>query len=580
MSQLSFTQRQGHWGGFAPRANPQPQPQPQSQPQSPPQAHPQSQAQPQPHLHLQPPISVEAGIESLLNDGLIHHQAGRSVAARQCYEQVLTLVPMQADALNLLGVLCAQEGQPDAAIHLLTRAAAARPKDGDILNNLGRFLLETWRFEEARDPLERAVALQPHDVNARYNLAGVLRQLGEPERALELWTEVLAEDAHVRATRIGMIEILSEQGRFEEAEQAAREAIGSIPETSAAWLCLARIRRFAADDTTFLEALERRIPLAATEGDEAMLRFAAGKVCEDMQRYDRAFEHFAVANGKAYGEFDAGRAEAARRAQAWVFTESFFRERQGWGFDSELPVFIVGMPRSGTSLVEQMLAAHPEVCGLGEITAFERAARLSADISPADEPYPLSVPDLTSFGAEMLGRRYVTAIARRAGGRVRRVTDKTPHNFEHLGLIALTLPKAKIIHCRRDPLDTCLSCWTTPFADPHAFNRSFADLGAYYGGYRKLMDHWLQVLPVQVLEVDYEELVRAPEAQARRMLDFLRLDWAPEVLAYHQHRRSVRSPALWQVRQPIYTRSVGRWRNYAAHLTALREALGPLAENA
>jgi tetratricopeptide (TPR) repeat protein len=572
MSQLSFTARQAQWGGFAPR--PQLQPEPQAQPQ----AQPQPQAQSQPHLQLQPQISLEARIEHLLNEGLTHHQAGRSSAARQAYEQVLALVPMQADALNLLGVLCAQEGQPEAAIHLLTRAVAARPKDGDILNNLGRFLLETWRFEEARDPLERAVALQPHDVNARYNLAGVLRQLGEPERALELWTGVLAEDAHVRSTRMGIIEILSEQGRFEEAEQAARETIEAVPEVSAAYLCLARIRRFDADDDGFLQTIERRIPLAPTGADEALLRFAAGKVCEDLKLYDRAFEHFAAANGKAHGEFDVGRAETARRAQSWVFTEAFFRERQGWGFDSELPVFIVGMPRSGTSLVEQMLAAHPEVCGLGEITAFERAARLSGDISPTDEPYPLSVADLTRFGAEMLGRRYVTAVGRRAGARVRRITDKTPHNFEHLGLIALTLPKAKIIHCRRDPMDTCLSCWTTPFADPHAFNRSFADLGLYYWGYRKLMDHWRQVLPIEVLELDYEALVRTPEAEARRMLEFLRLDWAPQVLEFHQHRRSVRAPALWQVRQPLYASSVGRWRRYATHLDALHEALGPLAQ--
>jgi tetratricopeptide (TPR) repeat protein len=568
MSQLSFTARQAHWGGYAPRSHPQAQPQSSAQAQFQSQAP--SPAQPQPQS------GMEARIESLLAEGLAHHQAGRSNAARQAYEQVLTLVPLQADALNLLGVLCAQEGQPEAAIHLLTRAAAARPKDGDILNNLGRFLLETWRFEEARDPLERAVALQPYDVNARYNLAGVLRQLGESERALELWSEVLADDAHVRSTRIGMIEILSELGRFEEAEAAAREALEAIPETSAAYLCLARIRRFDTDDG-FLQMIERRIPLAPTGMDEALLRFAAGKVCEDLKRYDDAFDHFALANSKAHAEFDLGRAEAARRAQAWVFTEAFFRDRQGWGFDSEAPVFIVGMPRSGTSLVEQMLAAHPEVCGLGEITAFERAARLSADISPADEPYPLSVPDLTHFGAEMLGRRYMTAISRRATG-ARRIIDKTPHNFEHLGLIALTLPRAKIIHCRRAPIDTCLSCWTTPFADPHAFNRSFADLGAYYRGYRMLMDHWRQVLPIQVLDVDYEELVRAPEAQARRMVDFLRLDWTPEVLAFHRDKRAVRSPALWQVRQPLYASSIGRWRNYAGRLDALREALGSLAE--
>ena len=177
----------------------------------------------------------------------------------------------------------------------------------------------------------------------------------------------------------------------------------------------------------------------------------------------------------------------------------------------------------------------------------------------------------------MLGRRYTMAVGRRAGPRARRIIDKTPHNFEHLGLITLTLPRAKIIHCRRDPMDTCLSCWTTPFADPHAFNRSFADLGAYYHGYHKLMEHWRQVLPTPILEVDYEQLVRAPEAEARRMLDFLRLDWTPEVLAFHQHKRPVRAPALWQVRQPLYTSSIGRWRHYAEHLDALREALGPLA---
>jgi tetratricopeptide (TPR) repeat protein len=515
-------------------------------------------------------------LQQLLNEGLTHHHTGRLEPARRCYEAALKLAPGQPDALNLLGVIAAQQNRRGDAIDLLTQAAASRQKDPDILNNLGRFLLEDYRFEDAREPLERAVALAPGDVNAKYNLAGVLRQLGEPDRALRLWEEVLKIEPNLRAALVGVLEVLSEQGRFDEAARRAREVAAAHPELSPAYLCLARIQKFDKDDGT-LELIECRITEARSEVDEANLRYAAGKICDDLKLYDRAFVHFDLANRKAYGSWDPRTIEAERAAQQTVFTEGFFRERQGWGCDSEVPIFIVGMPRSGTSLVEQILGAHPEAFGVGEITSLERLARASTGLTAGDQPYPLNVASLSGFGAELIGRRYVSALCERAGGPAKRITDKMPHNFEQLGLIALALPKARIIHCRRNPLDTCVSCWTTAFSGAHAYNRSFEDLARYYRGYQALMAHWRRTLPIEILDVGYEELVAAPEAVARRMVEFVGLNWAPEVLGFHKHARVVRSPSLWQVRQPLYDSAVGRWRNYAAHLEQLKRALGDLA---
>ena len=515
-------------------------------------------------------------LQKMMEEGIEHHKAGRKEEAERCYRNVLEHAPNQPDALNLLGVLAADEGLLDMAVELMERALNTRPRDPHILNNLGHALSELHRFEEAREHLERAVALKPDFDEAKYNLGRVLRHVGEVDQAFQLWREVWAKDDRVYAALVGITGILSDQGNFEEAERAARQVIERLPHRPAGYISLAHVHKFRTDDGT-LDKIESQLKNEALETiDKISLHYAAGKICDDLKLYGRAFYHFDAANKLAYKDYNHNENENYRRLKKQVFSKKFFRERQEWGFKSDVPVFIVGMPRSGTTLTEQILSAHPQVYGAGEIESFERMAKLSELVSPSRDIFPLSVLRVTSFGANLIGQRYVRDLVNRAGGTFKRITNKMPHNFELLGLIALVLPNAKIIHCRRDPVDTCLSCWTKNFNDAHGYNRSLNDIGRYYQDYHSLMEHWRETLPIPILDIDYESYTTDLEGNARRIVEFVELDWDPKCLEFYSVDRAVRTASQWQVRQPIYQTSVQKWRKYMPELQPLLDALGSL----
>jgi hypothetical protein len=255
-----------------------------------------------------------------------------------------------------------------------------------------------------------------------------------------------------------------------------------------------------------------------------------------------------------------------------AFTPAFFAERRGvFGSPSDVPVFIVGMQRSGTTLTEQIAASHPQVYGAGELEHIRRIAGMIKIGRPES-----TVRQLTSADSLALAGDYLRKV-REIGGDALRIVDKMPHNFQYLGLIAILFPKARIIHCTRDPMDNCVSCFTQSFTGHHGYNTDLRQLGLYYREYRRLMDHWRRVLPIPMLEIDYEEMVADQETQSRRLIDFLGLDWDPACLNFHETDRSVQTASRWQVRQPIYKTSVKRWKDYEKHLGPLKKALGELA---
>lgn len=519
-----------------------------------------------------------AQLQQILEQGIAAHQQGDKETAEKCYRRVLDVAPNQPDALNLLGVLAAEADLWELAIDLMGRALMTRPKDPNILNNRGHALSEMRRWEEARDLLERAVAIKPDFDEAKYNLARVLRQLGEVDKALELWREVWTSDDRVYAALVGITGVLSDQGKFEEAEKTAREVIARLPHRPAGYISIAHTHKFKTDDGTLAEIESQLASEDIPEQDKVALHYAAGKICDDLKLYERAFHHFDTANRTAFKTYDHKDIENYRRQKKTIFSKRFYRDREGWGNESEMPVFIVGMPRSGTTLTEQILSAHPDVFGAGEIETAEKLARLSERITPGREEFPLNILKLSKFGTRLIAERYLEDLHMRSDRPVRRITNKMPHNFELLGLIALAFPKAKVIHCRRSPLDTCLSCWTKNFNDAHGYNRSLTDIGRYYRGYHDLMQHWRETLPLTILDVDYEDYTRDVEGTARKLIDFVGLEWNPKVLEFYSVDRPVRTASQWQVRQPIYTTSVAKWRSYMPWLQPLVDALGPLAD--
>ncbi len=325
----------------------------------------------------------------------------------------------------------------------------------------------------------------------------------------------------------------------------------------------------AAVDAAELDRLQSSLDETPNSSEgRAELLFVLGKMLDDAGRFDEAFARYSSGNALALQKRRAAgqRCDAdeyARRVDEWnaAYTPDYFARTRGWGEDSELPVFVVGMMRSGTSLVEQIAASHADVFGAGELVDIGQIA--------TSLPFAqLQADAVRSAAGKQLQR------LRTIGGPASRVIDKMPANVEHLGLIATLFPSARIILCRRDPRDTCLSCFFQPFSSGNLFTFDLAQCGRHHMQTDRLMAHWLKVLPLRMLEVQYEDLVADLEGQSRRIITFLGLPWSAACLDFHRTQRSVKTASAWQVRQPIYTRSVGRWRNYQRHLKPLFDALG------
>jgi tetratricopeptide (TPR) repeat protein len=522
---------------------------------------------PRPNKRPPTPLARElADAEELL-------RARRFGEAEAAFRSVLDRFPEHWAALMGLGMLALEAGNPAASVELLARALAKRPSDPALLNNLGNALIAANRPQEAIEKLEKALKARPRFPEALCNSARALRQLGRGEDALRAYErcEAIAPD-HAPA-RIGRNRALLELGRADEAVAGLRAFLEEKPRSVSAYALLARARKFGPGDPE-----PERVEALLTDpglrtADRIPLAYAAAKMADDLGDCDRAIAHLKSANRMRTGVADPDYYRDRVDAIISTFTRPFLEERAGWGDPSDLPVFIVGMPRSGTTLTEQILASHPLVRGAGELETLTRLAGELRKATGAPEPYPQAARKLGPELARDFGARYVEEV-RRLGPGASRVTDKMPHNFEQLGLIALLLPKARVIHCRRDPVDTCLSCYMHQFQDRHAYNRDLRALGLYYRQYERLMAHWREALPSPPLDIRYEELVADPERHIRRLLDHCGLPWDDRCLAFHETRRSVVTPSTWQVRQPLYTGSVGRWRRYERHLGPLLEALG------
>jgi tetratricopeptide (TPR) repeat protein len=362
-------------------------------------------------------------------------------------------------------------------------------------------------------------------------------------------------------------------GRFTQAQENYEAVLRLSPGAVGALCGMAELKKFKAGDPLFAQIEARLAANGLGADDAALLHHAYAKMCNDAGRYDDAFHHFATSKSLHPPTFDIERHCAAYSAMKELFSETFFEERRGWGLTDERPVFIVGMPRSGTTLTEQILASHPLAEGLGELPDLpvliaERCGPLEDTARFID-----AVSSLTREDVEKMAERYRMAYASANPGSLRLV-DKRPHNYEWLGLIALMFPKAHIIHCRRDALDTCVSIYMQDFAGNHGYNRHLTTLGRYYHSYVMLMEHWSRVMPLGLHEFVYEAAVADFEPSVRALLDFVGLEWDDRCLDYHQQDRRVSTPSRWQVRQPLYGSSVGRWRNYEKHLGPLRVGLG------
>jgi len=513
-------------------------------------------------------------LQKQLEQGIEHHKAGRGEEAERVYRAVLAKVPNQPDALNLLGVLAMEAGSHEAAFDFLERAVAARPKDPAILNNYGNALSLVRRYEDAIKHLERALAIKPDMADAWLNLGRTLNLSGQGERALKCFERLVKLRPDSQAAKSGISRAYLSLGRTKDAEDTARDLIATAPGMSSGYVNLSNAVKFK-PGAPEIEQVEALIASKETSSKELRgLQFAAAKMYDDVGRYDDAFRYFDLANKSAAGKYDPKAIETSYAELKKTYTRKFFEERANTGLDSERPVFIVGMPRSGTTLTETIIGAHPLAHAAGELETIKRCEREMADLVFRDEGVQKNARTLSWVGVEVLAQRYLDAIdAKTRNAGAKRITDKMPHNFQGVGFIAMLFPNARIIHTKRSPFDTCLSIWQQNFNDAHSYARNLADLGHHYAHYLHLMQHWREVLPGRLLEIEYEDLVENQEAVSRKLIDFVGLPWDDACLRPQDVKRTVLTASVWQVRQPVYKRSAGRWKNYEQHLGPLRDAL-------
>ncbi|MEX2201445.1 MAG: tetratricopeptide repeat protein, partial [Dongiaceae bacterium] len=490
------------------------------------------------------------------------------------YRQVLAQMPDQPDALNLLGTLYAEKGRITSALSFIEQAAARRRNDPAILNNLGLTYFHATRYDDAERVLRKALRIKSDFNDALINLGRTLRNLGKPDEAIECYRQALLGERRPAAL-IGLAWALAESGSLDEAVAVLRDVLKAHPNEIHAYTVLAKVRRFeeADPEPASVEALLAGRTIGTQE--RVRLHYAAGKIMNDLGRYDRAMEHFIAGKRLESADFDPDQHDRLVDRIVTTFTPALFDRFAGAGDPTDRPIFIVGMPRSGTTLTEQILASHPDVYGAGELTTIRKISGRLRDFA-GNEGYPEGAAHLDAPAVARLAAIYRDLLAERSPT-ARRVTDKMPHNFLHLGLIQILFPNARFVHCRRNPVDTCVSCFMNEFADSHGYSRDLGYLARYYRAYERLMAHWRAVLRLPMLEFAYEETVAEPEARSRALVEFAGLDWDDRCLEFHRTDRSVQTISLWQVRQPIYGRSVERWRRYEPQLGPLLDGLGDLA---
>jgi tetratricopeptide (TPR) repeat protein len=462
------------------------------------------------------------------------------------------------------------QGRYPEAVAQLQKAVQLWPTHPDLHYNLACAAWAVNDLKAVRSHLLETLNLDPryakaHDALARLHLGA--NELAIADQLTATAVGLAPTEAEFRLTR-GLV--LEAQGNCQGAWEAVEAVVGAPPVADRVAALRARLAPRLGRKSQAID--EVMAALAAPVGEarfRRQLHFAAAGLLDRMQRYTEAFEQARRAHTILRPPYDAiqRQAEIERRIEYW--TADRVRSQSRATHASRRPLFIVGMPRSGTSLIEQILACHSRVFGAGELDALGRSATM---LDSTGLPYPRSLETLSPAAANQIGGAYLAAIAA-LDSRADYVTDKMPLNFAYLDLVEVLLPHSRVIHCMRDPLDNCLSCFITDFAVPYDFASDLRSLGGFYRLHERLMNHWKQVLSIAILEVKYEDVVENLEGQARRMLEFLKLPWDPKCLDFHANPRHVATASRDQVRRPLYSSSVGRWKHYEPQLSELIEAL-------
>lgn len=502
------------------------------------------------------------------NLGVLLEQQGDLIEALACYEAALALNPERAGVHFNRANTQRALGREAEAREGFRDAIQCDENHASALHNLAVLLKENGEREEAEPLFRRSIALDPQNVDAHVNLGALLQSLGRLEESLACYRAAAQLQPESPEAAAGEATILEQRGEVDAACERLLPVMrhsSAHPDVATIFASLARRLQREDEALELLTRIAERTDLVR-EKMQAVL-FALGRLHDALGHFEKAFHSYERGNQLHLHAFDSATFHAFADSVMSTFSATFLRKAPRAKSGSELPIFVVGMPRSGTSLVEQILATHPAVFGAGELAEIE----LLALALPGR--YPECIPTITQDALDVAAARYLSTL-RQLAPDAARVVDKMPGNFMHLGFIELLFPKARVVHIQRDPLDTCLSCYFQNFNNGHEYSSDLTQLGEVYRAYERVMAHWRKVARVPLLEVRYEDLVHHQERETRRLLDFCGLSWDAACLSFHKTRREVRTASYDQVRQPLYQSSAGRHVNYAAFLAPLRTALG------
>ncbi len=428
--------------------------------------------------------------------------------------------------------------------------------------------------DEAVASYNKALAIKPDYAEAHSNLGNALKDLGKLDEAVASYNKALAIKPDYAEAYSNLGNALQSLGKLDDAVASYHKALAIKPDYAEAHRHLARVKKYSENDEDIRSMEQNYANLEINDEQRMHLAFGLGKAFEDLQQYEKAFDFFVEGNTlrrKAYRysvDDDAVFFNKIKKA----LNTSFFAKHQHTGYKGERPpIFILGMPRSGTTLVEQILASHPQVHGAGELETLRQIILNDFDKGNGVD-FPESTKQADGADFECAGIKY-TRDSRKRSLDSQFVTDKMPDNFKYIGLIKLMLPDAKVIHCRRDPADTCLSIFKNYFIKQHKYSHDLRELGRYYNLYRDLMEHWHSVIPGFIHDIQYENMVTDQVGQTRALLKYCGLEWNDACLEFHKTDRPVATASAAQVRRPIYNSSVQLWKKYEKQLSPLLEIL-------
>lgn len=512
-------------------------------------------------------------IKAMFNLACVQEIQSKQDEAARTIENILKITPDSAEAYNTLAAALHKIGGREnlrKAGKYYTKALEMKPDHLDAYLGMGALLEEGNRIDNAIKCYEQVLELEPEHQSAKVFLAQALIKEGEFSTARDYLSEILNTNPNNVTAYVGLGNIMRQEGNFNGAESQYNKAREINNRAAGAISGLSQCRKYTKEDYQFIENTKN----ITNVEQSGTLCFALGKLYDDIGDYDNAFQYYKIANDIKNKNIEYEKRINSEYTDNIIntFSDEFVHSFQGSGNESGLPVFIIGTPRSGTTLIEQIIASHPQVFGAGELKYITELANNKSTSGKSKVKYPDRIKTLTPEDIHRESKDYLNKIKSLSNNQnTLRITDKMPANFMLLGYIKILFPNARIIHCKRHPLDSCLSIYFQQFLSRHQYAFDLENIGYWYKDYLRLMAHWQELFGPDIYHVEYDDTVNKLEETARSMIDYCGLEWDDNCLEFHKTRKNVKTASEWQVRQPIYKTSLARWQHYDKHIGVLKE---------